>query len=132
MGRTLHFGDVEHERDEVEDSFQASLVAHMVRNLPQCRRTRFDCWVRKIPWRRKWQPTPVFLPGKSYGQRSLASYSRRSHKETDMAERLTVSFPSCILGMWSMRETEQWKIAFRFLVWVMGENDDAFHRKGLE
>ena len=39
---------------------------------------------------------------------------------------------SCILGMWSMRETEQWKIAFRFLVWVMGENDDAFHRKGLE
>ena len=104
----------------------------MVRNLPQCRRTRFDCWVRKIPWRRKWQPTPVFLPGKSYGQRSLASYSLRSHKETDMAERLTVSFPSCILGMWSMRETEQWKIAFRFLVWVMGENDDAFHRKGLE
>ena len=32
----------------------------------------FDPWVRKIPWRRKWQPTPVFLPGKSHGQRSLA------------------------------------------------------------
>ena len=31
----------------------------------QCRRHRFDPWVRKIPWRRKWQPTPVFLPGKS-------------------------------------------------------------------
>ena len=31
----------------------------------QCRRGRFDLWVRKIPWRRKWQPTPVFLPGKS-------------------------------------------------------------------
>ena len=41
----------------------------------QCRRHRrhgFDPWVGKIPWRRKWQPTPVFLPGKAYGQRSLA------------------------------------------------------------
>ena len=35
----------------------------------------FDPWVRKISWRRKWQPTPVFLPGKSHGQRSLADYS---------------------------------------------------------
>ena len=40
----------------------------------------FDLWVRKSPWRRKWQPTPVFLPGKSHGQRSLAGYSSRSHK----------------------------------------------------
>ena len=38
----------------------------------QCRRCRFDPWVGKIPWRRKWLPSPVFLPGKSYGQRSLA------------------------------------------------------------
>ena len=38
----------------------------------QCRRCRFDPWVGKISWRRKWQPTPVFLPGKSQGQRSLA------------------------------------------------------------
>ena len=35
----------------------------------------FNPWVRKIPWRRKWQPTPVFLPGESHGQRSLAGYS---------------------------------------------------------
>ena len=41
----------------------------------QCRRPRFDFWVRKIPWRRKWQATPVFLPGESCGQRSLAGYS---------------------------------------------------------
>ena len=40
----------------------------------QCRRFRFNPWVRKIPWRRKWQPIPVFLPGKSHGQRSLAGY----------------------------------------------------------
>ena len=43
----------------------------------QCRRTRrcgFDPWVRKIPWKRNWQPTPAFLPGKSHGQRNLAGY----------------------------------------------------------
>ena len=38
------------------------------------RRLRFDPWVGKIPWRRAWQPTPIFLPGESHGQRSLASY----------------------------------------------------------
>ena len=43
----------------------------MVKNLPAMQET----WVRKIPWRRKWQPTPVFLPGKSHGQRSLVGYS---------------------------------------------------------
>ena len=41
----------------------------------QCRRCRFNPWVRKIPWSRKWQSTPVFLPGKSHEQRSLVGYS---------------------------------------------------------
>ena len=41
----------------------------------QCRRSGFNPWVRKIPWRRKWQPTSIFLSGKSQGQRSLAGYS---------------------------------------------------------
>ena len=48
----------------------------MVKNLPAnavYRRLRFTPWVRKIPWRRAWQPTPVFLPGESYGQRSLVA-----------------------------------------------------------
>ena len=40
-----------------------------------CRRYGFNPWVRKIPWRRKWQPSPVFLPGESHGQRSLAGYN---------------------------------------------------------
>ena len=40
----------------------------------------FDPWVRKMPWRRKWQPTPVFLPGESHGQRSLAGYSPRGRR----------------------------------------------------
>ena len=41
----------------------------------QCRRRRFDPWARKIPWRRNWQPVPVFLPGKSHRQISLVGYS---------------------------------------------------------
>ena len=43
-------------------------------------RPGFDPWVGKIPWRRKWQPTPVFLPGESPGQRSLVGYSQWGHK----------------------------------------------------
>ena len=46
----------------------------------------FDPWVGKIPWRRKQQPTPVFLPGESHGQRSLVGYSPRGHKESGTTE----------------------------------------------
>ena len=46
----------------------------------QCWRLKFNPWVRKSPWRRKWQSTPVFLPGKSHGQRSLGGYSPWGHK----------------------------------------------------
>ena len=52
----------------------------------RCRRPRFDPWVRKIPCRRKWQPTLGFLPGKSHGQRSLVDYSPWSCKESGMTE----------------------------------------------
>ena len=45
-----------------------------------CRRCEFDPWVRKIPWRRKWQPTPEFLTREFHGQRSLAGYSPWGHK----------------------------------------------------
>ena len=46
----------------------------------QSKRCRFDPWVEKMPWKRKWQPTPVSLPGKSHGQRSLVGYSSWGHK----------------------------------------------------
>ena len=48
-----------------------------------CRRPGFEPWVEKIPWRRTWQPTPVFLPGKSHGQSNLAGYSTWGGKESD-------------------------------------------------
>ena len=50
---------------------------------PACN-TEFNPWVGKIPWRRKWQPTPVFLPGEFHGQRSLVGYSPWGHKGSDM------------------------------------------------
>ena len=49
----------------------------------------FDPWVRKIPWRRARQPTPVFLPGESHGQRSLAGRSPQGRRELDTTERLS-------------------------------------------
>ena len=57
-----------------------------------CRRPGFDPWVGKIPWRRKWQPTPVLLPGKSHGQRSLVGYSPWGHEESDTTEWLHFHF----------------------------------------
>ena len=55
----------------------------------QCRRLKtygFNSWVGKLPWRKKWSPTPELLPGKSNGQRNLAGYSPWSNKESDMTE----------------------------------------------
>ena len=49
----------------------------------------FDPWIGKIPWRRKWQPTPVFLPREFQGQRSLAGYSPQGRKEADTTEWLS-------------------------------------------
>ena len=60
----------------------ASSMAQQYRICLQCKRHGFDPWVRKIPWRRKWQPTPVFLSEKSHGQRSLAGYSPQDGKES--------------------------------------------------
>ena len=49
-------------------------------------RPGFDPWVRKIPWRRAWQPTPVHLPAESHGQRSLAGDSPQGRKDSDTTE----------------------------------------------
>ena len=62
----------------------------MVKNPPASAGERhgLDAWLGKIPWRRKWQPTPVFLPGKSHGQKSLMGYNPLGGKELDMTEQL--------------------------------------------
>ena len=61
-----------------------------------CKRCKFNPWVRKIPWRRAWQFTLVFLSGESHGQRSLAGCGPQGHKELDMTE---VTENECTHGM---------------------------------
>ena len=63
----------------------------------QCRKRRFNPWVEKIPWRRKWQLTLVFLSGKSHGQGSLEIYSPQGRKESDMTEQLNGKHQSLFL-----------------------------------
>ena len=63
-----------------------SLVAQLVKNLhamqeTACRRHGFHCWVGKIPWRKEWQPSPVFLSGEFHRLKSLEGYSPSGHKE---------------------------------------------------
>ena len=68
----------------------------MIKHLSAVRRPGFDPWVGKMPWRRKWQPTPVLLPGKSHGWRSLVGYSPWGCKELDSTERLLFLSLSCV------------------------------------
>ena len=67
-------------------------MALVVKNPPAMKEPQ-ETWVQSLgqedPWRRKWQPTPVFLPGQSHGQRSLTGYSSWGCKELDMTERLS-------------------------------------------
>ena len=53
----------------------ALVVKKLLANAKDVKRQEFNPWVGKIPWRRAWQPTPVFLPGESHGHRSLEGYS---------------------------------------------------------
>ena len=71
-------------------SYGASLVAQTIICL-QWGRPGFDPWVRKIPCRKEWQPTPVFLPGEFHGQRSLVGYNQWGRKESDTTEQLSLS-----------------------------------------
>ena len=82
-------------------------MAQTVKNLPAIRRPRFDPWVRKIPWRREWRPTPVFLPGEFHGQRSLVGYSscgrRVRHDWTTNTFFFTLC--CCLLALWWQEES---------------------------
>ena len=70
------------------------------------KRLRFALWVGKIPWSRKWQPTPVFLPGESHGQRSLVGCSPWDRKESDMTE-------------WAQQSALHW-LCWEQIGWVKG------------
>ena len=66
----------------------------------RCKRLRFNPWVWKIPWRRAWLLTPVFVLGESHGQRSLVGYRPWGCKESDMTEQLTLYFTYSELRRW--------------------------------
>ena len=89
--------------DSFSCGMSTSLVAQTVKRLSTMRRPGFNPWVGKIPWRRKWQPTPVLLPGKFHGLRSRVGYSPCGRKESDTTERLhftsDVAKPSPLLKM---------------------------------
>ena len=91
---------------------RTSLVAQTVKCLPIMWETRVNPWVRKMIWRRKWHPTPVFLPGKSHGQRNLVGYSPCGPKELDTTEQLHFHNATCEISVsWPGTEPRprQWK-----------------------
>ena len=73
----------------------------------KCSRHRFDPWVGKISWNRKWQRTPVFLPGKSQGQRSLLGYSPWGRKELDITEHAHACDDVCLRAL-SVSAADAW------------------------
>ena len=82
----------------------------------QCRRHRrheFNPWLRKIPWRRKWQPTPVFFPEEFHGQRSLAVYSPWGRKQLDITECLSHTHSINWMSVLTLKS---------LLVWVLTES----------
>ena len=88
----------------------------------QCRRSRFDPWDGKIPWRREWQPTAVFLPGDFHGRGAWWATVHGGHKDLDMPEWVTLSLLS-LLGEFSVcryiaflpTASPFWKMEFFFL-----------------
>ena len=100
----------------------ASLVAQTVKSPPAGQGTNFNPWVGKIPWRRKWQPTPVFLPGKSHGWRSLAGYSPWRRKELDTTEWLHFHFLTIQISdvLWRELEMDQRQSPWRSHYFMLG------------
>ena len=104
----------------------------MVKNLPAMWETWFYPWVGKIPWRRKWQPTPVSLPGKSHGQRSLVGCSPWGLKEPGTNEQLTLTYLPVFLprefhGQRSLMGYSPWY----HKEWYMTERLTVTHRSNL-
>ena len=80
------------------------VVAQMVKHLPVMQETHVRSLGQEDPWRRQWQPTPVFLPGESHGQRSLAGCSPRGRRESDTTEQLVLRH-----RLWSLPQTREGK-----------------------
>ena len=80
-----------------------------------------------LPWRRKWQPTPVFLPGKSHGQRSLVGYSLWGDKESDMDMTEWLYFHFLLLYHWATREAHFEVYRPLFLIQIIYSTNNIIH-----
>ena len=89
-----------------------------------------DPWVGKIPWRREWHPTPVFLPGEFHGQRSLAGYSPWGCRESDTAERLTLCVSQYIFTAEHYYRWHQCRMVFKCLL-ITWNNTESHGEKGI-
>ena len=103
----------------------SSLVAQSVKSLTTMWETQVQSLGREIPWGRKWQPTPAFLPGEFHEQRSLGGYSLWGHKESDTTEWLALSLftfmivelSSVVLTSWQM----QWWFGCLMWNWICSD-----------
>ena len=96
------------------NSRETPLVAQMVKHLPTMWETWFNPWVGKISWRRKWQPTPVFLPEKSHGRRILVGYSPWGRKESDMTEQ-----PSLLTFIITQEDHDHFLILLKIIIIII-------------
>ena len=90
--------------------------SNSVKNLPAMQETQVDPMVGKIPWRREWQYIPIFFPGEFHGQRSLAGYIPRGHKESDMTQWLTFSLSLSLCNLTSKSHISVFAPKRRFIV----------------
>ena len=106
--------------------FSFCSIHQIIKNLPAiCGRSGFNSWVGKMPWRSKWQPTPVFLPGEFYGQRSLVGYSPWGRKQSDMTGRLNWTELTTVLQ--HVTAILIWYCSLCFWFWF--QNDGPYHIK---
>ena len=103
---------------------RTSLVAQTVKRLSTMRETRVRSLGWEDPWRRKWQSTPVLLPGKSHGQRSVVGYSPWGRKESDTTERLHVGS----LEGWRDSSNEKLEVDLEFLGIAGNISEDHIER----
>ena len=92
----------------------------------KCRRCGFNLWVGKIPWRKKCQPTSVFLSGKSHGQRSLAGYSPWGHKKSQIGlSKLLLLFIGNIYAILKKKKKTE-LLGRKSSQWLIGTESEEF------
>ena len=115
---SLCIGKYISQKFKIDTVFQLSRCPHWFsgkESTCQWGRYEFNPWVRKIPWRRKWQPTPVFLQGKSHGQRNLVGYSPELQSWTWLNTHL-----NCLFFFFSLKKSYNTIFEMNHICWSRG------------